>query len=117
VTFLSEAPGELAVAAPVVAYDLAAEPRPRPVKPQPPEPLGCKPTPPEDVPPPPEAPPKPGEKPMPPEPELEPGFCPCCETFHFLEEPEEVLSEGGMVGLSGTCQTCQADVVIFPARR
>jgi len=112
--FLSEAPGELTVITPVVAYDRDAERHSRRSLAQPQPLLGCKPTPPDTL---------PGqsdeavqEEPDDPDMIVKPGFCPCCETIHAVEHPAVVISESGMAAVAGRCPHCNADVVMFPSR-
>ncbi|HWQ11391.1 MAG TPA: hypothetical protein VNL77_01255, partial [Roseiflexaceae bacterium] len=113
-TFLAEAPGDLAVADPVVVYDLGEAPQaPVDTPPGPSVPLGCAPTPPEDVPLPPGGPPKPGEDLLA---EPDAGYCPCCERHHAPDDPAATTSESGMRGVAGRCPHGEARVVIYPAR-
>lgn len=113
VTLLSEAPGELNVIAPVVAYDIDPEARRlQPGRSQP-APAPCGPTPPDTE-------PLPGGAPAGGPEEDEPvsveGYCPCCETIHSLPDAVEQVAEGGMVSIRGTCPNCGVPVTIYSLR-
>jgi hypothetical protein len=130
VTFLSEAPGQLTIISPVVTFDPDGSdrtstsagtqaPSKNPAAPATPTPVpnGCKPTPPDDVPPPVGGSPKAGDGTFIAEPELDFGHCPCCETVHFLKEPEYHVTDTGMLVMEGECPNCHTQVSIYPMKR
>jgi DNA-binding beta-propeller fold protein YncE len=100
-TFLSESPGQLSVIAPVVAFDVSGDPNPIPANAPLPQPIACKPTPPDEDP----VPPNDGGGGG--------GYCPCCEGKHPLNDPDECVSETGMPCHCGTCVNCEADVTMY----
>ncbi|MGD2076749.1 MAG: hypothetical protein PVH18_00050 [Chloroflexota bacterium] len=146
VTFLSETPGELTIIEPVVAYDVvdsqvnepatvadsnSSQPVDEPTptdsgqpgaeqqgdlagsQPEQPE-IPCKPTPPHRQ-------PRSADAAEPDELDMlekpPPPYCPCCETFHYLEVPDVKLTKSGMPKLHGNCPICQTKVVMYPVRR